>query len=655
MLLEKVIGSSVLSNKQLISNKDGSIIYKASACIVSPVIIPSSQSSNNNSNQSLGTITSQKAISCMTWSMDNKYIALGERGKDPKCIVWNVSSNSNSNNMSNHKLYATLANGHKYGIGCVSISPDNKYIITVGYKHDKTLIIWDLSQQTKLIIQKLSNKVYSIAYHSTGQYFVTCGDRHLKYWTLNTPLSHNDNANAYTLTSKPAAILEELSDSVFMEALFYPASTKGHNSDHSSSQSKRHNLYVITSKAILCQFSETKYVENYMQLEQVDSAYCLAWIGDKGHNSDGYDDMSSLILVVGCSQGVIYLILPNTFECICQLILPLSSPHNYDLSPTLQNSTLSHDTDLNLPNTLLPACYALTVHLQKSTANTLLVASYSDKSMYTYDMTELCTLLSSHTTRNSDNTKMPLSEVLLSSAYRAPIPSLLSSYHSACVWDLQFLSTPAPTTTAATAGQGYTPVPHGEGSFITCSVDNTLRVWSYTDGEGNNNVTTVFHLPSSTSKLDSDNADATNLMSSPLDLSMSYMTAGTTSTSAVGDGLGALRSPSGTLATSGALTGLPDFESPDHSQSDGHNSYPRVLTQHPSLPHIICGHRSGELTVHQLPNMRIIQTISAHTAEVLSLHCSPPMRPVEGHSGEWAVDTGKSIYDASLHVISYFY
>ena len=637
MLLEKVLGSSVLSNNQLVSNKDGSIICKASACIVSPVIIPSSQSSTN-SNQSLATITSQKAISCMTWSMDNKYIALGERGKDPKCTVWDVSSNSN------HKLYASLSNGHKYGIGCVSVSPDNKYIITVGYKHDKTLIIWDLTQQTKLIIQKLSNKVYSIAYHSSGQYFVTCGDRHLKYWTINSPLSPNNNTNAYTLTAKPAAILEELSDSVFMEALFYPTSTKGHNSDYLASQSKRHNLYVITSKAILCQISETKYVENYMQLEQVDNAYCLAWIGDKGHNSDGYDDKSSLILAVGCSQGVIYLILPDTFECICQLKLPISSPHNYDLSPTLQNTTLSHDTDLSSPNLSLPACYALTVYLQKSTAKTFLVASYSDKSMYTYDMTELYALLSSHSASSSDNTKMPLSEVLLSSAYRAPSPSLLSSYHSACVWDLQFLSTPTSTTaTTTTAGQGHAPASYDEGSFITCSVDNTLRVWSYSDppsgssdeGRSSSSLATSFRLPSSTSKVDADNADATNTMSSPLDMSMSYMTAGTT-------------------ATSASLIGLPDFESPDHSQSDGHNSYPRVLVQHSSLPHIICGHRSGELTVHHLPSMRIIQTIAAHTAEVLSLHCSPPMRPVEGHIGEWAVDTGKNMQcvfplDISFH------
>ena len=62
-------------------------------------------------------------------------------------------------------------------------SPNGSYLISIGFRHDKQLIIWqwqtDGSQQ-QISTQRLSNKVHSVSFSSCGNFFVTAGDRHLK-------------------------------------------------------------------------------------------------------------------------------------------------------------------------------------------------------------------------------------------------------------------------------------------------------------------------------------------------------------------------------------------------------------------------------------------------------------------------------------------
>lgn len=33
--------------------------------------------------------------------------------------------------------------GHKYGVACVSFSPNMKHIVSMGYQHDMVLNVWD--------------------------------------------------------------------------------------------------------------------------------------------------------------------------------------------------------------------------------------------------------------------------------------------------------------------------------------------------------------------------------------------------------------------------------------------------------------------------------------------------------------------------------
>ena len=70
---------------------------------------------------------------------------------------------------------------------------------------------------------------------------------------------------------------------------------------------------------------------------------------------------------------------------------------------------------------------------------------------------------------------------------------------------------------------------------------------------------------------------------------------------------------------------------------------PRSLAVHPSGKQLVCGDRSGLLRVFDLVTMTQIHSTQAHAGEVLTLHYSPPIRPLS--DGTWTVDFVHSLND----------
>jgi WD40 repeat protein len=107
---------------------------------------------NSEENKQKGFYTASKAISCLTiLSMNNTlYLAAGERGHSPLISIWEVESG---------RKVCELADGHKHGVGCLSFSPDGKYLVSAGFRHDKQLVVWDWQSSRKLSVQRLGNKV----------------------------------------------------------------------------------------------------------------------------------------------------------------------------------------------------------------------------------------------------------------------------------------------------------------------------------------------------------------------------------------------------------------------------------------------------------------------------------------------------------------
>ncbi|CAM4685792.1 unnamed protein product [Leuciscus chuanchicus] len=150
-------------------------------------------------------------------------------------------------------------------------------------------------------------------------------------------------------------------------------------------------------------------------------------------------------------------------------------------------------------------------------------------------------------------------------------------YHSACVWDLQMF----PTDGSQMFGSSE--------PFLTCSSDNTVRIWS------------------------SDAVHSANLLSNDL-LQVLYMN----------DDTATLLDAEGTAITEGSR-GI------------------RSICVSPDGRHLASGDRNGTLRIHDLTCMKEILKAEAHDSEILSLEYSHP------HTGMNLLATASR--DRLIHVL----
>lgn len=102
---------------------------------------------------------------------------------------------------------------HKYGVSCVAFSPNSKYIVSVGNQHDMMVNVWawkvlcffeptassserdcDVYMRCRFVLlqkdvvvaaNKVSSKVTGVSFSEDSSYFVTVGNRHVKFWYLD--------------------------------------------------------------------------------------------------------------------------------------------------------------------------------------------------------------------------------------------------------------------------------------------------------------------------------------------------------------------------------------------------------------------------------------------------------------------------------------
>jgi WD40 repeat protein len=226
------------------------------------------------------------AVSCLAVSFDGKYLAVGERCQSPSITVWNITTG----------VQVTVNSTHKHGISSLAFSPDSQYLVSAGFKHDKQLILWDWEAARKLCVQKLGNKVNSMTFNYDGSFFVTCGDRHLKWWYLTTGKNADGSID---ITGKAASILEAHKNAVFMDIKI--------GIDNS--------VYCATSTGLLCAFNDTRYMKMWVQLESRVS-YSIALLENAGA------DICQNIVIVGSSEGYIRAYSAKDLRYIATLPLP---------------------------------------------------------------------------------------------------------------------------------------------------------------------------------------------------------------------------------------------------------------------------------------------------------------------------------------------
>jgi WD40 repeat protein len=65
-----------------------------------------------------------------------------------------------------------------------AFSPNHKYVVSVGSQHDMIVNVWDWRSNVKVASNKVSAKVKAVSFAENGNYFVTVGNRHVKFWYL---------------------------------------------------------------------------------------------------------------------------------------------------------------------------------------------------------------------------------------------------------------------------------------------------------------------------------------------------------------------------------------------------------------------------------------------------------------------------------------
>lgn len=225
--LEKVLGLTVESNHGLDSNpKTDLIAYVAGSTVV--------LSNISNSDQRHIINRSRKPIRSVAFSRCGKYLLIGEHGQNSAVKIWSVQDLE--------QIGEIIPD--EYGSRCLTIAPDGNYLVTIGYNF--TVSVWDWRKKTKICGSKVSTEIIAVSFEERGNYFVTIGKKHLKYWYI-------DYLDKSGLVGKSAAI-RDLRDLQFCDV----SCGVGRYNGSTYVVAKSSSIYIFNSKRLLERSNDVK-------------------------------------------------------------------------------------------------------------------------------------------------------------------------------------------------------------------------------------------------------------------------------------------------------------------------------------------------------------------------------------------------------------
>ncbi|KAF1375278.1 hypothetical protein PFLUV_G00237920 [Perca fluviatilis] len=256
VVLEKVLGITAPGNRALACDpRTGLLAYPAGCVVV--LLNPRKNKQHHIFN------SSRKAITTLAFSPDGKYVVTGESGHMPAVRVWEVSE----------RVQVAELQEHKYGVACVAFSPNGKYIVSVGYQHDMMVNVWNWKKNVVVAANKVSSKVTAVSFSDDSSYFVTAGNRHVKFWYLDHGKTSKVNATVPLLGR--SGLLGELRNNFFSDV----ACGRGRQAA---------STFCITSSGLLCEFNDRRLLDKWVEL-RTSQATCLS--------------VTDELIFCGCSDG----------------------------------------------------------------------------------------------------------------------------------------------------------------------------------------------------------------------------------------------------------------------------------------------------------------------------------------------------------------
>jgi len=184
--IEKIIGTTAAHNASLATNPVTEEIAYAAGTIA--VLY------NPRRNRQVRFFRVAKAVSCVEFSADGKYLAVGEKGHDPGIIVFELATNKQISELK----------GHKFGVSSIAFSPQGSTLVSVGYKHDRRLYVWNWKFGKAVAAARIVSKVFTVRFTNDSKQFITCGEKHVKFWNLDpnsVEVEGDENENTINVSS----------------------------------------------------------------------------------------------------------------------------------------------------------------------------------------------------------------------------------------------------------------------------------------------------------------------------------------------------------------------------------------------------------------------------------------------------------------------
>ncbi|XP_076988161.1 WD repeat-containing protein 62 isoform X2 [Tamandua tetradactyla] len=283
--------------------------------------------------------TARKSLSALAFSPDGKYIVTGENGHRPAVRIWDVDEKNQVAEML----------GHKYGVACVAFSPNMKHIVSMGYQHDMVLNVWDWKKDIIVASNKVSCRVIALSFSEDSSYFVTVGNRHVRFWFLE--VSTEAKVTGTVPLVGRSGILGELHNNVFCGVACGRGRMAG-------------STFCVSCSGLLCQFNEKRVLEKWINLK-VSLSSCLY--------------VSQELIFCGCTDGIVRIFHAHNLHYLANL----PKPHylGVDVAQGLEPSFLFRRK--------AEAVYPDTVALTFDSTHQWLTCVYKDHSIYIWDVRDI--------------------------------------------------------------------------------------------------------------------------------------------------------------------------------------------------------------------------------------------------------------------------
>ncbi|XP_056261506.1 mitogen-activated protein kinase-binding protein 1-like isoform X2 [Seriola aureovittata] len=445
-----------------------------------------------------------------------------------------------------------IINTSRKTITALSFSPDGKYLVTGESGHLPAVRLWDVAERRQVAeLQKHKYGVSCVAFSPNGKYIVSVGNQYdmlVNVWAWKkdvvvaankvsskvTGVSFSEDSS-YFVTVGNRHVKFWYLDHCKASKASAPVPLLGRSGllgelrnnffcDVACGRGpKSDSTFCITSSGLLCEFNSKRMLDKWVDL-RTSVAQSLS--------------LSEDMIFCGCADGTVRAFSPVDLHFVCTL--PRPHPLGTDVTAVTEASHLfSTKTDVRYP-----AAIAVTY----DPISHWLSCVYNDHSLYVWDVRDVSRVGKVHS----------------------------ALFHAACVWDLEvFPDVPGEL------GAGLS-----SGVFLSCSADNTIRLWRMDDWSQ-----TRVHFQ--------------NILCSDL-LNIIYIDGNTA-----------------TLLDPESMANVNADKSGDGQTTESRAGI-RTICVSPDGKHLASGDRNGMLRVHDLSSMEEILKVEAHDAEILCLEYSDP-------------------------------